>query len=123
MTAESAVEFDEGPQPMGRFDWERIVRRASMPGSAKFLALTLATYASKDGTRVLPGEQRLARVMGVAPRTIERGFKWLRENEFVTLTKKGNRHQGRVNEYRLTVPSDVLERLTLDPDERDVYPT
>lgn len=108
---------------MGRFDWERIVRRASMPGSAKFLALTLATYANKDGSRIMPGEQRLACVMQVTPRTVERGFKWLRDNDFVSLTKKGNRHQGRANEYRLTVPSDVLERLILDPDERDVYPT
>ncbi|MET8318244.1 helix-turn-helix domain-containing protein [Rhodococcus erythropolis] len=110
----------EGAIPMGRFDWERIVRRVPMPGSTKFLALTLATYANKDGTRIMPGEQRLARTMGADPRTVQRGFKWLREAEFVVLTKHGNRHKGLANEYQLTVPPDVLERVNLDPDEQEL---
>ncbi|AQA21724.1 hypothetical protein BTZ20_5642 [Rhodococcus sp. MTM3W5.2] len=107
----------EGPQPVRRFEWERIVRRASMPAGVKFLAFVLASYADGDGTRVHPSNIRLANVIEKTPRTVERGMAWLQSAGFIVRTKYGNRHIGLPNEYRLTVPADVLDRLVLDADE------
>src|SRR5437879_1725471 len=42
-------------QPCGRFEWERILRRAVMPLRVKFLAFVLASYADADGSNVRPG--------------------------------------------------------------------
>lgn len=115
--AESALDLGDSNQPIGRFEWERIVKRARMPKGAKFLALILATFgASKDGSNVRPSVERLAREMEVSERTVNRSFVWLRENGWVTRVRRGNRWQGRTDEYRLTIPVDVLDRLWLDPD-------
>lgn len=105
------------PQPKDRFEWERIVRRVRMPSSAKFLALTMATYADQDGTRVRPGIERLALVMCVSEKTVDRGMSTLRELGLVKLTKRGNRHANQSDEYRLTAPASILDRPILDPDE------
>ncbi|MCZ4077283.1 helix-turn-helix domain-containing protein [Rhodococcus sp. H36-A4] len=87
-----------------------------MPGSAKFLALTLATFgSSKTGTNIHPSIARLAREMEVTERTVMRGMKWLRENGWIVREKQGNRWRNQADEYRLSLPTDVLEQMWLDP--------
>ena len=105
-------------KPMARFEWERIIRRAALPSQVKYLALMAATYGNTDGTSVRPGVERLARVMSVSEPTVKRNLSALRTAGFIERTKQGNRHAKKSDEYRLTVPSDVLERLALDPDEQ-----
>ncbi|MFC9838958.1 helix-turn-helix domain-containing protein [Rhodococcus sp. NPDC127530] len=130
MTALPATEFDdETPEslrhnaataelsPVGRFEWERIIRRVKMPASTKHLALTLATYADSDGSRIWPGNERLARVMCVSTSTVERGLKRLRSRGFLQRTKQGNKYAHQADEHRLTVPSTLLEFDLLPPDE------
>ena len=104
------------PEPKDRFEWERIVRRVQMPSGTKYLALTMATYADQDGTRVHPGVELLARVMCVSEKTVDRSLKVLRELGLVTLAKRGNRHVKQADEYRLTAPA-LLVDLMLDPEE------
>ncbi|BCF84556.1 MULTISPECIES: helix-turn-helix domain-containing protein [Rhodococcus] len=116
MTAEPAIEFEDGQQSVDRFVWEGIVRRVSMPSGAKYLALMLATFSDSDGSRIYPGIGLLGRTMEVSERTVIRNLGWLRDNGFVTRSKKGNRHLSMSDEYQLTVPPDVLDRLVLDPD-------
>lgn len=116
MTAEPAIEFEDGQQSVDRFDWERIVRRVQMPSGVKYLALMLATFSDIDGSRIHPGVEHLGRAMEVSNRTVIRNMSWLRENGFVTRSKKGNRYQSLADEYQLTVPPDVLDRLDLDPE-------
>lgn len=116
MTAEPAIEFEDGQQSVDRFVWEGIVRRVSMPSGAKYLALMLATFSDSDGSRIYPGVDHLGRVLEVSNRTVIRNMSWLRENGFVARSKKGNRYQKLADEYQLTVPPDVLDRLVLDPD-------
>ncbi|MDV6271086.1 hypothetical protein [Rhodococcus globerulus] len=116
MTAEPAIEFDEVAQPVGRFEWERLIRRVSMPTGVKFLALMLATFADQDGSRVRPGVGHLALTLEVSARTVSRGFVWLRDNGFVTRVRQGNRYENMADEYQLSVPADILGRLILEPE-------
>jgi hypothetical protein len=111
-------------EPLGRFEWERVVRRAVIkPPSVKMLGLVMATYANSDGTRVRPGQKRLANVMGTSISTVERGQRALEALGFIEMTYKGHsagrgKSGGYASEYRLTVPADLLERIPmLDPDE------
>ncbi|WP_156370702.1 helix-turn-helix domain-containing protein [Nocardia arizonensis] len=103
--------------PVDRFEWERIARRVQMHSTTKFLALMLATYADSDGTRIRPGVERLALVMCVSEKTVKRAFADLRALGLVERTKQGNRHRGLADEYRLTVPSTLLDHPMLDPNE------
>ncbi|NKS66388.1 hypothetical protein GS461_09880 [Rhodococcus hoagii] len=109
--------FDDGPQPIDRFDWQRVIRRVEIPSGVKFLALMLATYADPDGSRVRPGVKRLARVMAVSEPTVKRSMAVLRSLGLVVLVKQGNRWANQADEYRLTVPMDLLDLPMLDPNE------
>lgn len=117
MSAQPAFDFEEAPQPCDRFEWERIVRRVIMPSGPKLLALTLATYGAADGSQVRPGTERLARVMGVSVATVKRSMGTLRELGLVVRVRQGNRWANHADEYRLTLPVDVLDLPMLDPDE------
>ncbi|MFF0816614.1 hypothetical protein ACFYVR_15905 [Rhodococcus sp. NPDC003318] len=118
MSALPVAERDESPQPCDRFDWERVVRRVSMPSGVKFVALALATYADGDGSRIRPSNARLAAVLEKSERTVERGMSWLVSAGFVSITAHRNRHAGLATEYRLSLPSDVLDRVVLDVEDR-----
>lgn len=104
-------------KPIGRFEWERIIRRLTIPSQQKYLALVLATYADPDGSRVRPGVKRLARVMSLTERTVVRSLNPLRELGLLERTKKGNRYAEESDEYRLTVPLNLLDLPMLSPDE------
>ncbi|WP_400158703.1 helix-turn-helix domain-containing protein [Arthrobacter sp. BPSS-3] len=100
------------------------MRRAIIkPPSVKLLGLVMATYANSDGTRIRPGQRRLANVMGTSISTVERGQRVLESLGFVEMTYKGHsagrgRPGGYASEYRLTIPSDLLDRIPmLEPDE------
>lgn len=107
---------DNPPTPCGRFEWERIIKRAPMPKGCKYLALTLATFAGTDGHNIRPSVRRLALEMEVSERTVIRALGWLRDEDWIAKTRQGNRWLGKTNEYQLTLPPGVLERLHLDPD-------
>ncbi|NKT17602.1 hypothetical protein GS688_07820 [Rhodococcus hoagii] len=120
MAAPLVDEFAEAPHPARRFEWERVVRRATMPPGVKFLAFTLASYSDADGTRIHPSNARLANVIEKTERTVERGMAWLQSAGFIVVTQAGNHRAGLANEYRLTLPADILDRLVLDVDEKKV---
>ncbi|MGW6655665.1 hypothetical protein [Rhodococcus sp. NPDC055024] len=104
--------------PIERFEWERIIRRVSMPPTTMLMALTLATYADIDGTRVRPSSERLARVTGTSPATVGRTLSWLRKHGLIGLVKQGNRWAKQANEYQLSIPMNLLDMDLLPPDER-----
>ncbi|QHK19383.1 hypothetical protein GU243_06095 [Pseudarthrobacter psychrotolerans] len=90
----------------------------------QILGLMMATYASADGSRVRPGQARLAAVMGTSISTVERGQRTMEQEGFLEMVAKGHssgrgRSSGYASEYRLTIPSDLLDRVAmLDPDEK-----
>jgi hypothetical protein len=113
-TPEDAPAF----QPVGRYDWERIVRRAVMPVRHKLVALVLATYADANGTRVRPGMDVLAAVTGQGESTVRRLVTDLRGSYGLleVVTRGGGRKgRGKATEYRLVLPVDLLERIELLP--------
>jgi hypothetical protein len=107
--------------PTGRFEWERLVRRMTLPRPQKFLAFVLATYADPDGTRVRPGVEVLADVTCQSEKNVRRHLAELRGLQLIELVSRGGGRggAGRTSEYRLTIPTDLLDRLVmLDPGER-----
>lgn len=105
--------------PARRFEWERVVRRVNMHATTKYLALVLATYADQDGSRIRPGVERLGRVMCTSEKTVKRHLATLRSDGLIERVKQGNRWTHQADEYRLTLPFDLLERGLLDPDENE----
>lgn len=106
-------------QPVGRFEWERIVRRCVIPRDTKLIAFLVAQYASPNGCNVRPGTASIAAVCGMSERTAERHMKALRDLFLIQKTSHGGGPKKRAAIYRLTIPADLLERLTmLDMDDR-----
>lgn len=111
--------------PTGRFEWERLVRRAVLPEPVKFTAFVLGSYADPDGSRVRPGSEVLAAVTGKGLRTVRRLVGDLVALGFLELVSRGGGRGrgGRASVYRLTLPIDLLERIELlPPGERPLNP-
>lgn len=91
-----------------------------MPKPQKLLALVLAGHADPDGSRVRPGNDRLAAITGDSEKNVRRILGVLRDDlGLVKVTKRGGGRwgTGRATEYQLTIPVDLLERMeVLDPD-------
>ncbi|MGW4720896.1 hypothetical protein [Nocardia sp. NPDC004260] len=88
-----------------------------MSKGTKYVAVMLATYADRDGTRVRPGVDRMALVMCVSEPTVKRGMSELRAMGLIQRVKQGNRHAKKADEYRLTMPLNLLDLPMLGPDE------
>lgn len=107
-----------------RYDWERWVRRCVLPSSTKLVALVMATYAARDGSRVFPGVARLAATTGLSERTVRTALGILRDVGLIERIAEGGRRgvQSFTDVHRLAIPADLMERAQfLDPDE-DVIP-
>lgn len=112
--------------PCGRFEWERVIRRIrrGMTRDLVFLALLLATYADPDGTRVRPGPATVAEILGCSERTARRLIAALVDLGLLELVRRGSgggragKRKPMASEYRLTLPSDLLEAVELAPVER-----
>lgn len=113
-----------GLEPCGRFEWERVVRRLGFPLRLKLLALTLATYADKDGSRVRPGVDVLAAVTVQGESTVRRQLAALRESGLIEQVSRGGGRagHGKATEYRLTLPVDVDGLVLLPPSEVSPLP-
>lgn len=91
-----------------------------MPKPVKLLALVLAGHADADGSRVRPGNDRLAAITGDSEKNVRRLIGVLRDDlGLVKVAKRGGGRwgTGRATEYQLTIPIDLIERVQLlDPD-------
>lgn len=130
---------DFGVRWVGRFEWERWIRRCRLGfyegktkdpkrwvrhATVQQVAFALSTYADLDGSRVRPSIARVALVCDLDERTVRVCIKRLRQVHLLELVA-GHRSPGRDGgpgrpaEFRMTVPYDLLERVAhLDPDER-----
>lgn len=112
--------MSESPRSVGRYEWERLVRRCVLPAPVKHTAASLAQYANADGTRVYPGVARLAAVTSLSERSVRGALSALRDLQLITRTRKGSSlgRQAMTDEHRLTCPADLMRRVhMLDPDE------
>lgn len=116
---------DEPQQhPCGRFDWERIVRRVSpdvLPWEVKGFAFLLPSWGDLDGSRIRPGMAMMRAVTGKSESTLRRWMRLLHKDlGLLMLTRRGGGKggTGKTAEYRLALPTDLLERVVLlDPTE------
>jgi hypothetical protein len=106
--------------PHDRYEWIRLVRRCDLSttglsaSAADHVAVTLAGFGNADGTKVFPGVKLLAKCTKRGERTVKRALARLRELELLTLVVSGSRHGlGRADEYRLTYPEDLAERVPM----------
>lgn len=106
--------------PYDRYEWIRLVRRCDLSttglsaSAADHVAVTLAGFGNADGTKVFPGVKLLAKCTKRGERTVKRALARLRELELLTLVASGSRHGlGRADEYRLTYPEDLAERVPM----------
>lgn len=111
-------------KPMGRFEWERIVRRLVVPKHIKLLLLVLGTYADADGSRVRPGTEVLAAITGDGEKNVRRIMTTVRDLGLLELVSRGGGRggKGKASEYRLTIPVDLIERVQmLTPECHEPY--
>lgn len=105
---------------VGRFAWERALRgRHGLRGQGLAVALALATYASRDGSDIFPGEARLAHDVGVSVRTVRRHLTHLVAVGLLLRFSHGGGRRSRRGpgrgrpfaEYRLSLPSELADDL------------
>ena len=108
---------DEPDTTATRYDWERIIRRARLGAPTKAVALAMATYADRDGSRVYPGVARLSAVTELSERSVRGALKKLRDLGLIERTFSGG-HRG-VNSFtdvhRLAIPVDLFEVVEMLP--------
>lgn len=96
--------------------WIDTIRRARISRSATLVALMMATWASKDGTRVYPGISRLALSCKISYNTAQSALGELRAAGLIRVTAKATgRHHA--DEYRLVIdaqPNEPVEVWTAD---------
>ncbi len=129
----------EGDLPyVGAREWVDVVSRLDLPaavpiGKAKVAAKTIKLIAFRcawwanweDGTRIYPGTALIVVTCDVDAKTAKRVLAVLRGWGLLTLVASARGPQGRrgrtaSDEYRLTLPSDLLDRVrVMSPLERD----
>lgn len=115
MNQPATPQDDLAPRPVGRYEWEALLRRAELPKDIKYVGLLLATFADSDGSRVRPGEAELALAAGEGASTVRKRVKVLRELGLIALVARGGGRGGKfkASVYRLTMPLDLLDRVEL----------
>ena len=112
--------------------WTDVIRRARLDalmtsghkgrfikGSThKLVALTVASYSDANGQRVFPGIARVAADAEITYNVAERCIAGLRELGLIQLVRRAVRRAARsererTDEYRLTLPPDLLEKISL----------
>ncbi|PRX07381.1 hypothetical protein CLV67_14256 [Actinoplanes italicus] len=92
-----------------RFGTVRVAGKGLSGARIKAVAYRIAFYADGNGTRVRPGVARLALDVETDYSTARRVVALLRQVGLLGLVRAGGRGRG-VDEFRLTLPVDLLER-------------
>lgn len=116
--------MSDEPQPVGRFDWERLVDRAEMPGHLKATAYVLAHHANNDGSHVRCGRERLADILDISTHTAGVNREALVAMGWLRLVKRGGGRngEGTTSLYQLTDPGPEALIFRLDPDGNRLVP-
>lgn len=99
--------------------WNGVARRARIGRERKHAALTVSSYADKNGRGIKCGVARLAADLEVGYSTARRYLAWLREIGWIELVCAGNHKKGLADEYRLIL--DPAKYAHLDVPEGDEY--
>lgn len=110
-------------EPIGRFEWERLVRRIRLPEPVRLTAFILATFADPDGSNIRPGMPLLTACRDKSERTCQRHLATLIALGLIAVTERGNQYGLRTSVYRLTAPDDLGDRVAILPDPRTEHTT
>ncbi|MGC5009776.1 hypothetical protein ACLQ2R_03320 [Streptosporangium sp. DT93] len=120
------------------WDWIRLIRRIELgfnpsptgdpkkrisTTTVQHVAMTAATYANPDGTRIRPGIPRLARVCRLDTTVVGNCLRRLRDLGLLlrVFAGSGAGRNARADEYRMAIPEGLHERVAmLDPDEGEL---
>jgi hypothetical protein len=119
VTRKLAPEPPEGVAAAERNEWERVWRRVVADPAIKLVGWTAASWAEPDGTRIFPGARLLAATTGLSETTVKNALAVIRQSGLIWRYVEGSKHGrgGLADEYRLTIPDDILDRVPmLTPD-------
>ncbi|WP_165945711.1 hypothetical protein [Micromonospora sp. KC606] len=118
---------DRELRPVGRFEWEQIIMRARLGGlitgngrgtrggvsGAAFMAVALvwSGHADPDGTNIWPGDATVAVEAEVGLKVAQAVKRKMIEIGLTEKVRSRSRRQHRGDEYRLTLPTDLLDRV------------
>ncbi|MFI5852290.1 hypothetical protein ACIA7R_31445 [Micromonospora chalcea] len=118
---------DRELRPVGRFEWEQIICRARLgdliEGNAKgtrggvsgaafkAVALVWASHGNLDGTDIYPGDATVAVEAEVSVKVAQAVKRKMVEIGLTEKVRARSRRQHRGDEYRLTLPTDLLDRI------------
>ncbi|MEU4224346.1 hypothetical protein AB0F17_08635 [Nonomuraea sp. NPDC026600] len=103
--------------------WRTVVARCLIGSTVKLVAYTLANYASGDGGSVRPGVALLVKDTELGDRTVRDALTLLRGLGLIERTFHASLTglRDKADEYRLTFPDDLGERVAMwDPKRRMV---
>jgi hypothetical protein len=116
----------EGLRPVVPGEWIQVWRRVRVSATVNLVGFALASFADwNDGTRIRPGNVVLAAICSeMHPKTIERAVSVIRGYDLIWRYAEGSRKgvKGANDEYRLTIPDDILVRIPLLTPDFDVPP-
>jgi hypothetical protein len=104
-----------------QYDFFNLLRRTHLSITTKAVAFNMASYASPDGTRIYPGDQKIADELDLTERAVREHTAVLRGLGLLTRV----RHHGlrTAGEYRLSWPKDPdFVPMRLDPDGNRLIP-
>jgi hypothetical protein len=110
-------------KPVKPYQWRRVIRWLHLSNELRYVKLvahTLADYADyDDGTKVHPGEKRLAAETGYSDRHVRTALAWLRGKDAWLLYRHSSGsnlgHSNAADLYQLCIPEDWRTRLPLGP--------
>lgn len=103
--------------PIHRGQWIDLVLRMDMPPQRKSVAFALSRFADPDGTKVFPGQGKVADMAGLHETNARKHIRALLAAGMLTMVKRGGGRGGATNTYRLSRPADITTLpLWLDPE-------
>lgn len=104
-----------GDRASDRFSWERALRDAQIPSTAKLCGFVLATYMDKGAAGCWPSRQTVADAMSVSLSTAKRALGDLEDAGWIIRLRGGGRRDSGAYCTNLYVPT--IPSLRDDPDE------
>lgn len=107
---------DSGLAVVSSDDWRKIWQDVRAKPPVKVVGYQLLKYADFfDGADIRPGEERLALETDQTTRTVSKALAQMREWGLLWRYRQGSKHgrSGLSDEYRLTVPADLVTRVPL----------
>lgn len=103
--------------PIHRSQWTDLVLRMDIPTQRKAVAFALAKFANADGTRVFPGQKKVADMAKLHETNARAHIRALVAVGMLIVVKRGGGRNGDPHVYRLTRPADItMLPLWLDPE-------